>query len=130
MPDLKRLLDVAHYRTHGQLPHNTPMQDLLNRAADRAEQVIDAPLGTAVAEVLAMEAEHLRAAGWDSPLSGSKMLTALALVVLDLAQETADAARGQAPPPHDLTMPHDIRYPVDDARHCPPNCPHRRWMEA
>lgn len=86
MPDLRRLVAIAHDRTD-HLPHDTPMQDLFNRAADRAEQVIDAPLGVAIAGVLAMEAEHLRVARWDSPLGRSEMPIALALTVLDLAQE-------------------------------------------
>lgn len=90
MPDLQRLLTIAHDRVE-HLPHNTPMQALLNRAADHAERHIGGDLGVAVAGVLAMEAEHLRAARWDSPLGRSKVLTALALAVLDLAAERADA---------------------------------------
>jgi hypothetical protein len=26
---------------------------------------------------------------------------------------------------HDWRMPHDIRFPADDVRACPPNCPFR-----
>ncbi|MGH3480522.1 MAG: hypothetical protein ACRDQD_27280 [Nocardioidaceae bacterium] len=90
MPDLQRLLAIAHDRTD-RLPHNTPMRDVFGRAAEAAERHIDGDLGAAVAGVLAMEAEHLRVARWNSPLGRSKVLTALALAVLDLAQEAADA---------------------------------------
>ncbi|GIH17062.1 hypothetical protein [Rugosimonospora africana] len=34
------------------------------------------------------------------------------------------------PPRHDYLMPHDSRYPDDDVRHCPPNCPRLRWAQA
>lgn len=86
MPDLQRLVGIAHDRTN-HLPHNTPMQALFNRAADAAEHHIDGDLGVAVAGVLALEAESLRVARWDSPLGRSSSTIFLALAVLDIASE-------------------------------------------
>ena len=62
----------------------TPAADLYDRAAVLAEHRLPAPLGVAVAGVLAMAAHERRVAELGGCLGASKVMLALALAVLEL----------------------------------------------
>lgn len=82
-PDLVRLLDAAHHATKG-MDSSVQAIELYRAAALVAERLVPAPIGVAVAGVLAIAAEHRRASGMRGNLGADKTMLALACAVLAL----------------------------------------------
>lgn len=78
--ELTRLLTIAHEATKD-VAHNVDAAQLFTDAARAAER-LPGPLGTAVADVLALAAYERRPTGLRGNLGTPKTMTALALAVL------------------------------------------------
>lgn len=87
-PDLGRLVDAAHAATRI-VDSRISARQLYDEAAAVAEQRIPGPLGTAVAGVLAIAAEHRRVSGLRGSLGEHKTTLALAIAVLEQLPDTA-----------------------------------------
>ena len=80
-PDLVRLVTVAHHATE-HLAHDVQAVELYHAAALAAERQIPAPLGAAVAGVLAIAAELRRVTRLRGNLGEHRTMLALALAVI------------------------------------------------
>jgi ribosomal protein S12 methylthiotransferase accessory factor YcaO len=83
---LVRLAGLTHDTTR-HVSHRTSVLQLYREASDVAEQRLPGPLGVAVAAVLATAAEHRRLSGVGGSLGADQSTMALALAVLEIAQQ-------------------------------------------